>query len=143
VGEGLLERYDEGERLTKLKDLQIHENPAIASECMASKRFLLGLQSDLGPLDSIKSLPPGVDHGQVTFGYHAVGVESVVSAICHDGHDPQYRNRQAYARGEYFSKAGQEDYSINSFSGSTGLLIVTVLLGGHFADDKGASFRGL
>jgi hypothetical protein len=118
---------------SKLKDLQIHENPAIASECMASKRFLLGLQSDLGPLDSIKSIPPGDQHGQVTFGYHAVRVESVVSAICHDGYDPQYRNGQAYARGEYFSKAGQEDYSINSYSGSTGLLVVNALLGGHFA----------
>jgi hypothetical protein len=117
----------------KLSDLKIHENPAIASECLALKRFLLGLESDLGPLAGIKSLPLGDQLGQVTFGYHATGVESVVSAICHDGYDPQYRNGQAYARGEYFSKAGQEDYSINYYSGTTGLLVVNALLGGHYA----------
>lgn len=116
-----------------LDKLIVYENPAILADCLVTKRFLCGLESSLGrPIDSTTKLTYGTNSGQFVFGYHGTNNEKALSAICHDGYDPSRRSGQAYGVGEYFSAEYNEKYSIGGYCGSSGKLIVNVLLGGHF-----------
>lgn len=116
-----------------LDKLIFYENPAISADCLVAKRFISGIETTLGrPVDPTTKLTYGTSKGQFVFGYHGTNNEQALSSICHDGYDPNRRSGQAYGEGEYFSAEYNEKYSIAGYSGSSGKLMVNVLLGGHW-----------
>ena len=71
----------------------------------------------------------GFGKNQFQFGYHGTSAEHKVGLICHDGWDPKFRSGQAYGKGEYFTKAGGESYSISNYAKATQKIILAVILG--------------
>ena len=54
--------------------------------------------------------------------------------ICNEGFDPKRRSGQAYGRGEYF---GVNVGTSHSYAGSTGRMIVTMVIKGKVVDGPG------
>ena len=113
-------------------NLQLHENLFVSKECCCYQRFTKGMKDIYQGKDLPDKLSFGFGKNQFQFGYHGTKSDDIVNLICHDGWDPKFRAGQAYGKGEYFTKAGGESYSIGSFSGGTQKLILAVILG----DDK-------
>ncbi|CAJ1386258.1 unnamed protein product [Effrenium voratum] len=97
------------------------------TSCPAVRKFEAGLAA-LGVTDSSKS----------EFAWHGTSTVANVKSICWDNLDPQKRSGQAHGPGEYFSTDANVS---NSYAGSSGYMILFLLLQGPHNTSHNVSYR--
>jgi hypothetical protein len=108
--------------------LYIHstQQPQLTKEQQGSTGDIVAAQRDFisKHIGRIGRPPSG---GALAFGYHGTLRQDTIATVMREGFHPGYRSAQVFGRGEYFSHAGNEKYSMG-YAGSTNTLIVTALL---------------
>ncbi|CAE8644671.1 unnamed protein product [Polarella glacialis] len=107
---------------------QFHANPGLGDPtCPAAKKYKAGV----GALRC-------ADTSQAEFAWHGTGTLAGVQSICWDSLNPALRRGQAYGPGEYFSVDANVS---NGHAGSTGYLVVCLLLTGPHKTTHASTYR--